>query len=199
MTHLATKPTKPSRPVNAKQLNRRIVAFHEAGHAVCAVWGGFALEFVSIEGTNATRLSGLCQHAHDPDQPFRPKLLRRIASGLPVQVNRERAGHRWCERYAVVSAAGYLGETRSGCCPPSLLDSGYDRQLFLSILDRWGRYRPGDAGFARYAQRILDCAERVVNRYGAAVDTLAQVLISRKRIDGDRARAIIKATTGLKA
>lgn len=155
------------------ELDARRVAYHEAGHAVAAVFvgGGPELTWVSLEPTDESE--GSCRFVR---LGFRPDAASSDAETLKL------------DSYVVVCLAGAAAERRllddagPGCADD--VQAAYDLAGH-----RCGSSRQETA----YLEWLTICTEDLLAVHWPAVEALAATLLAQPLLPGADARAIIEA------
>jgi hypothetical protein len=142
----------------AEQIERRVTAFHEAGHAVLALYLGRPVQRVTIQ-PNAMRL-GLCE--------FKP--------------GKGKAVKDWLETEALLMLGGLVAEARhtGRVCEASAM---HDLRAVRALI---GGRAHGDRQAERLERRFLDKVEHILDQPGVwdAVTRIADELLARITISG---------------
>jgi hypothetical protein len=164
MSSPAEQTDKVDRAAQVDAAERRVTAFHEAGHAVVAMYLGRPVQRVTIQ-PNAIRL-GLCE--------FKP--------------GRGKAVKDWLEAEAIVMLGGLAAEARhtGQVCEEAAL---HDLRAVRALIA--GRAL-GDRQADRLERRFLDKTDHILDQPGLwdAVTRIADELLLRTTISGRAAAHI---------
>lgn len=161
-------------------MTERLVAYHEAGHAVAAFYLGLRVREVSIvpdaDGLGYVFWKPM-PSSFRPDVEVTPKVRDRI------------------EREAIATLAGPCAEEKAGG-NDAWRTSGSDLEDSVALL---GYLCTSDDELQAYLNLVCIRARNLVERLWHSIDSLAHELLAKRRLSGEEVRRLIARTFGAAA